>query len=559
MARMVNPTLNKMDTDWFKKIVSSWDLDKNLDDVLQFLQHLETNYPIHGIDGMDYMHAGPEVDAKEPIYYGRKGYHIAKVYLTTCSNVACYDKNEKVKKEYYAKFKKFCWNELEKMEFALSINIVFSRIASVIFEFYDYLAGAAFKNNDTQSLVKAFNSILKNIDYLESIEMWEPTYLKDANFINVFERLVNDTLIEKDSPERIIIRNDKMFRAFTDAISYSYDNEPCLIIGETGSGKERISELLHGFSQRRKNNYRVVNCGGFNENLFSSEIQGFIKGAFTGAVSSRLGVFLSACGRVDNGVPYGYMVENDKIKFKIKNKTASDWPGLEELSEVGGTVFLDEINSLDIYLQAALLRIIDKQEVQVLGEDRSRTIDVKIICATNALPSTLIQEGLFREDLYHRIAKGIIYVPPLRDMKESFEEIVESFTLRVTKKLNIEKRIVIKPKAMTKLKQYNWPGNMRELENVVYRTVKRMVANGDTIIKHSHIEELIGSSQVQSDTHKRGYSGVKYQELRKEYLSYFHSITDGNQSKAEELTGISRATIGRDWEKYGLHQPRKRR
>ena len=115
----------------------------------------------------------------------------------------------------------------------------------------------------------------------------------------------------------------------------------------------------------------------------------------------------------------------------------------------------------------------------------------------------LIKDNVFREDLYHRIAKGIIHVPPLREIKDSFDEIIKSFIIRITKKLEIEKKIEIKPKAIKKLKQYNWPGNMRELENVLYRSIKRMEANNEDYIKDFHIEDLIDKERIKMISKKR--------------------------------------------------------
>jgi transcriptional regulator with PAS, ATPase and Fis domain len=431
-------------------------------------------------------------------------------------------------------------------------------VGAVIFEFLDYLVGAALENKDIPTLIRAYSKLIEKICMIESSKLWDLQLICKGNLGIVLENLINDPVNEKENHERIIIRHPKMFKAFTDALSYSFDNEPCLIIGETGSGKERIAEILHGFSSRRNNNYRAVNCGGFTDTLFKSEIQGFVKGSFTGAFSSRLGVFLSACGKVEKGINYGYNVESDRIVFKtIKNKT-SGLPTAEELKEVSGTVFLDEINSLDISLQASLLRIIQEQEVQVVGEDKSRKIDVKVVGAINDDPKILLRDGVFREDLYHRIAKGIIYVPPLRELKDGFNEIIKNFIDRIGKKLGITKKIKINQKAIKSLKAHNWPGNMRELENVLYRAIKRIEVSGEDTINLIHIENLINIKTHDITSQKIDFSKMKYDELRKEYLSYIYSATNGNQSKAEELSGISRATIARDWEKYGLYQTRKR-
>ena len=558
MPKLGRSILNKEDSELYNKIVDAWNLNENLNNVIQFLQHLEDQYPIRNIELKDYIYDGPEDGAKEPIFYGGEGFHIARVYHFVCGHLALYNGNKITKKEHYEKLKAFCWREINKIESVLFKNPLYGRSASVLFEFFNLLVTVALENKDTQTLVRAYNSVLKSVDYLETIGIWNPSLLNKASLSVVFDKLINDTYKDKENPERIFISHKKIFRAYTDAISYSFDNEPCLIIGETGSGKERIAEILHDFSNRRKRNYRAVNCGGFTESLFNAEIQGFVKGSFTGATTSRLGVFLSACGKNEDGINYGYVVDNDKIRFRTSQKKLVDIPNEDELEEVGGTVFLDEINSLDISLQTVLLRIIEKQEVHVVGEDRTRKINVKVVCATNAEPSTLISNRLLREDLYHRIAKGIVYVPSLRELKDSMDEIVASFIMRICKKLDIERKIIIKPKTLKILKQHNWPGNMRELENVLYRAIKKTEANNEDTINPDNIEYLIRSIKDNDSSKGPDFDGVKYYNLRQNYLTYIHTKTEGNQSKAEELTGISRATIARDWEKYGLFQTRKR-
>ena len=185
-------------------------------------------------------------------------------------------------------------------------------------------------------------------------------------------------------------------------------------------------------------------------------------------------------------------------------------------------------------------------------------IKVKVVCATNAEPSTLINNHSLREDLYYRIAKGIIRVPSLIELQDSMDEIVASFIIRICDKLDIDRKIKIKPKALKILKKHTWPGNMRELENVLYRAIKKTEANKKEAINPDDIEYLINRGKNDNYDSVSSYEGIKYYELRQNYLTFIHTKTDGNQSKAEELTGISRATIARDWGKYGLQKPQKR-
>ena len=557
MQEVQKSILNKEDSELYNKIVDTWNLDENLTNVIQFLHQLENQYPIRKIDLEDYIYVGIEDHAKVPVFFGEDGFHIARVYHFIWGHLAMYNGNKIIKKEYYEKLKLFCWREIDRIESVLFKNKIYARSASVLFEFFNLLVTVALENKDIQTLVRAYNKILKNVDNLERIGIFDFSLLNKSSLGVVFDKLINDMYRNRENPERIFINHKKIFRAYTDAISYAFDNEPCLIIGETGTGKERIGEIMHDFSNRRINNYRTVNCGGITESLFNGEIQGWVKGAFTGAYTSKLGVFLSACGRNVDGLDYGYVVVNDLIKFRTSNKILVDTPTEEELDKVVGTVFLDEINSLDISLQAVLLRIIQNHEVKVVGEDRSRKIRVKAVCATNAEPSKLIRKGLLRDDLYHRIAKGIVRVPSLIELKGAMDEIVDGFIIRICRKLDIEKSIKIMNKALKKLKQYDWPGNMRELENVLYRAIKKIEAENKDTIYPNEIEFLNIQTGDKDLSQHTNFERMKYDDLRKKYLTYAHNKTSGNQSRAEELTGISRTTIGREWKKYGLYNARK--
>lgn len=523
MRKRVPPaTLSAPDQEWYDKLSGPLDLQNNLNEVLQFIKHLEDKYPLRDFSLYDYMPKDLNGNDALPRFYGRVGYHSANIYQTLCYTLSCWDTNPETKSKYYKKHKEFCWHEIWRIEDDFFHNTKNFMVAVNIFFFVDKLIITGVANRDIFPIAQAFNKLLETIDLFESHKRWDPKLWGKDFSCYFLEAMINDRVKNKDTYNNIIIRHPKMVRAYTDAIGYAFDDEPCLIIGETGTGKELIANCIHAFSQRKNKIFTPVNCGGFAESLFMAEIQGHQRGAFTGATDSRQGVFLRSSG---------------------------------------GTVFLDEINSLPIHLQSALLRIIQFGEVQTLGDEgRVKETDVRVICGTNAEPLQLVRDGTLREDLYFRVAKGIVRVPPLRDLTESFEEIVDYFIYTICKDLYPKKdmKLKLKGKVIKKLKQYNWPGNLRELENVLYRALKRMEISNDNILKPSHIEDLVNREAKKDDNAKRDYGNIKYEDLLKEYLTYIHTISKGKPVKAKELTGISYSTIKRHWEEYELYHPKKR-
>jgi len=204
-----------------------------------------------------------------------------------------------------------------------------------------------------------------------------------------------------------------------------------LILGESGTGKELVAWAIHHNSERKAKSYVKLNCAAIPAELLESEIFGHLKGSFTGALSERKGKF-----------------------------TAAD----------GGTLFLDEIGDMSIHLQAKLLRVLDNNEVEVLGENFPRQVDVRIVAATNHVLEKMVEEGTFREDLYHRLNVVKISIPPLRDRPEDILPLALHFLREFSGIYN--KRIVsIKRQAAAVLGHYQWPGNVRELRNVMEKLV----------------------------------------------------------------------------------------
>ena len=204
-----------------------------------------------------------------------------------------------------------------------------------------------------------------------------------------------------------------------------------LLVGETGTGKELIARNIHRLSPRADGPYVRVNCGALHENLLESELFGHVKGAFTGAVENKTGRFEAAHG---------------------------------------GTIFLDEINSMSPKLQVKLLRVLQEREFERVGESRTIRVDVRVVAATNASLEDLVERGEFREDLYYRLNVVPIVLPPLRERTGDVPVLVEHFLVAHAKR---HRRPVpaVTPAALDRLERYPWPGNVRELEHVLERLV----------------------------------------------------------------------------------------
>lgn len=228
---------------------------------------------------------------------------------------------------------------------------------------------------------------------------------------------------------RIVGISSKLYDAMQLAAKTADNNFNVLIRGESGTGKELIAEAIHYSSGRASHDFIRVNCAAIPENLLESEMFGHVKGAYTGAIKTKIG------------------------KFELAHK---------------GTIFLDEIGELDKSMQAKMLRVIQKKEFQRVGDDRTIQVDARIIAATNRNLEELVEKGEFREDLYYRLNVIPIWLPPLRERREDIPVLAEHFLNKIAADLNREPKYLT-PEAMEAILRYSWPGNIRELENVMER------------------------------------------------------------------------------------------
>jgi Nif-specific regulatory protein len=221
-----------------------------------------------------------------------------------------------------------------------------------------------------------------------------------------------------------------------------------LLIGETGTGKEVIARAVHKLSRRSDGPYVRVNCGALHENLLESELFGHVKGAFTGAIDNKPGRFEAAHG---------------------------------------GSIFLDEINSMSPKLQVKLLRVLQEREFERVGESRTIRVDVRVVAATNASLEELVEQGAFREDLYYRLNVVPIVLPPMRDRREDIVPLAQFFLKKYAEANKLTPPPELTAEVAAALKAHDWPGNVRELENAIERLVV-LSDNGTLVPDHLRLD-----------------------------------------------------------------------
>lgn len=323
---------------------------------------------------------------------------------------------------------------------------------------------------------------------------------------------------------RIVGVSNKLYDAMRLASKTADNNFNVLILGESGTGKELLAEAIHYSSERANHAFVRVNCAAIPENLLESELFGHVKGAYTGAIKTRVG------------------------KFELADK---------------GTIFLDEIGELDKAMQAKMLRVIQKKEFQRVGDDKTITVDARIVAATNRNLEELVERGEFREDLYYRLNVIPICLPPLRERKEDIPVLAEHFLDKIAEELNSEPKRIL-PETMEALMNYSWPGNVRELENVMERI--NILADGTDVhptdLPHYIQENYLGGTiqepkealqkeivvkQKQEDTEEL----KTWEEYEKEIISKALKQY-GSFNAAGKALGLTHKTVAAKARKYGL-------
>ncbi|RMA58738.1 sigma-54-dependent transcriptional regulator [Ulvibacter antarcticus] len=304
-----------------------------------------------------------------------------------------------------------------------------------------------------------------------------------------------NTSEEKNKAYGDIIGNSEKINDVIQIIERVKDNKATIFIkGESGTGKELVARAIHYQGKFSRAPFIAVNCGGIPENLLESELFGYTKGAFTGAEKDRNGFFQAANG---------------------------------------GTIFLDEIGNASTSVQSRLLRVLQEKEVVKVGAQKAEKIDLRIIAATNSDLKEMIKKETLREDLFYRLTVVEINVAPLRERKEDIPLLVDKFLFKYGVEYK-DRFIKISPDALAILQRYDWPGNIRELENVIQRAVIMC----DKLIEIEHLPE---SLKFNIDFPKDQLLPLK--EIEKQYIQRVLNLTNNNKTKAAEILGIDRKTI----------------
>jgi len=356
----------------------------------------------------------------------------------------------------------------------------------------------------------AYDYILKpfKIDELKLIihNSLEKRHLKKENI------LLKREITSQAGFENFIGKNEGMLKVFSLIRQIADTASTVLITGESGTGKELVAKAIHYNSGRKDKPIVTVNCGALPETLLESELFGYMKGAFTGAVSNKIGLFEAARG---------------------------------------GTIFLDEISATTPALQIKLLRVLQDREFMRVGGTTNIKVDIRIIAASNRDLHEEVAKGTFREDLYYRLNVLPIHLPPLRDRKEDIPLLTEHF---LQKNNAGRERKKIAPDALNLLMRYHWPGNVRELENTIERLV--ILATGDTILANQ-IPDVVKEYHHTQDSlvSEIPDAGINLEALledaEKKLLAKALEKTGGVKTEAAKLLGLTFRSFRHRLQKYG--------
>lgn len=303
------------------------------------------------------------------------------------------------------------------------------------------------------------------------------------------------TASPENNPYGIIGASKVMQKVFYNIRKSCSSSATVLIQGESGTGKELVARAIHYHSKRNKTPFVPVNCGAIPDTLLEAELFGFTKGAFTGAYETRAGYFLTADG---------------------------------------GSIFLDEISETSLSMQVKLLRVLQDKQVSMVGSKNPRTVNVRVIAATNKDLQLLLKQGLFREDLFYRLNVLTITIPPLRERKEDIAPLTYHFLHKFAKEnsLSIPE---IGDDLLNSLMSYHWPGNVRELENLIYRLV---IMNDEAKLSSSDLPDYMKFCIKSQKNLERSL-----REVEREYILDVLQSVGGNKSRAAKILDIDRKTL----------------
>lgn len=358
---------------------------------------------------------------------------------------------------------------------------------------------------DVQTAVKAMK--IGAVDYISKPFVPEEVLL-------VLKKISSSSKSEKNPEKKLTVENQKSnfhWGKSTASLQLKKHIElvaptplTVLIMGESGTGKEVVAKTIHDGSERAKKPFIAIDCGAIPKDIAGSEFFGHIKGSFTGAINDKIGCFEAANG---------------------------------------GTLFLDEIGNLSYENQILLLRAVQERKIKRIGSNKEIEIDVRIISATNENLKNAVTDGNFREDLFHRLNEFTISTPALRDRKDDIEDFAMLFLKSATEQLNKHVNS-ISPEVLLAFFKYNWPGNLRELQNIIKRAT---LLNSSETLEISSLPDEFLQSDKSSETPTN-----LIEDAEKSAIETALTLAKGNKSRAAELLGMSRKTLYNKINQFGL-------
>ncbi|MDF2881154.1 MAG: Fis family transcriptional regulator [Clostridiaceae bacterium] len=332
--------------------------------------------------------------------------------------------------------------------------------------------------------------------------------LNENQYRKLVEKLSNAHAIY--TFDKIIGKNKNFIKIIEYAKKISDSKSTILITGESGTGKEVFAQAIHNYSNRRDMFFIAVNCGAIPPNLIESELLGYEEGSFTGAKKG-----------------------GNAGKFEMAD---------------GGTIFLDEIGEMSLDMQVRLLRVIEEGVINRIGSSKPFPVNVRIIAATNKDLEEEVKKGNFRKDLFYRLNVLPIHLPPLRERQEDIELLVDYYMNKISKKLN-KKKICIDNGLLNQFLQYQWPGNIRELENIIELIVNTEEVSKDLTYKlrpHVIIDKHASKCNIEIED-------MKLESVEKNHIIKVLKSFRGNVSLSAKAMGIGRNTLYRKMEKYRIN------
>ncbi len=337
-------------------------------------------------------------------------------------------------------------------------------------------------------------------------------------FLEIENRRLKESLEKRYSFHNIVGKSEPMQRVFDLVSHVGPSRSTVLIVGESGTGKELIAKAIHNSSPRKDHAFVALNSGSIPSDLLESELFGHVKGAFTGAVATKKGIF--------------------------------------EIAD-GGTIFLDEVGTVPMQTQAKLLRVIQEREFRRVGGLENIKVDVRILAATNIDLREAVDDGRFRDDLYYRLNVITLQLPPLRDRREDIPLLVDHFVKRFCE-ANQRPMCTVEQDGLRALMEYDWPGNVRELENAIERAV--VLAPDDGLISRALLpHEILESAPT---GHPGGQLSRNGGSLREQVLEFERNLilealrkTDWNQKRAAELLKVNPTTLNEKLKRLDIAIP----